>query len=261
MNATQIVSFCVAFLEYGELKMEQIYRQVEQNIDNLVVNQVGWSSTATAEQLESARKGSVRIPFYDKTVPQEWFENLVGKRVLCLAGAGGLQGPIFAAAGACVTVVDLSDKMLEKDREIARHENLSMEIVKGNMCDLSMLEEGSFDLILNPPSLMYVPDPVEVFRECARVLKPGGELIVMAPTPVNYLCDFVEDENGGYYKAVHKMPYDAREFDDSGWVEYGHTMETYLGGLIRSGFVITGYTECQMEDITELQFMVRAKRV
>ena len=134
--------------------MEQIYRQVEQNIDNLVVNQVGWSNTATAEQLESARKGIVRIPFYDKTVPQEWFENLVGKRVLCLAGAGGLQGPILAAAGACVTVVDLSDKMLEKDRQIATHENLHMEIIKGNMCDLSMLEDGRFDLILNPPSLV-----------------------------------------------------------------------------------------------------------
>ena len=93
------------------------------------------------------------------------------------------------------------------------------------------------------------------------MLKPGGELIIMAPTPVNYLCDFVDDETGGYYKAVHKMPYDSREFDDSGWVEYGHTMETYLGGLIRSDFVITGYIECQMEDITELQFMVRAKRV
>ncbi|MBR4866320.1 MAG: methyltransferase domain-containing protein, partial [Clostridia bacterium] len=55
-----------------------------------------------------------------------------------------------------------------------------MEIIKGNMCDLSMLVEGSFDLILNPPSLMYVPDPIEVFRECSKVLKPGGELIIMA---------------------------------------------------------------------------------
>ncbi|MBR4866319.1 MAG: hypothetical protein IKU11_06505 [Clostridia bacterium] len=104
--------------------MEQIYEQVERNIDNLVINQVGWSNTATAEQLESARNGILLIPFYDKLVPQEWFGNTAGKRVLCLAGAGGLQGPIFAAAGARVTVVDLSDKMLEKDREIAKREKL-----------------------------------------------------------------------------------------------------------------------------------------
>ncbi|MBR5868427.1 MAG: class I SAM-dependent methyltransferase [Clostridia bacterium] len=241
--------------------MEQIFKQVEKNIDRLVENQVGWADPATREQLESARNGILQIPFYDRKVPQEWLGDVAGKRILCLAGAGGLQGPILAAAGAKVTVIDLSDKMLEKDRAIAKREKLAMELIKGNMCNLSCLEEGSFDLILNPPSLMYVPDPEVVFRECRRVLRPGGCIIIMAPAPVNYLCDYIEDETGGYYKAVNKMPYDSRDFDDSGWVEYGHTMETYLGGLVRSGFAITGYTECQMEDITELHFMVRATRM
>lgn len=37
-------------------------------------------------------------------------------------------------------------------------------------------------------------------------------------------------------------------------------METYLGGLMESGFSIHGYLECQMEDITELYFCVRAVR-
>jgi hypothetical protein len=37
-------------------------------------------------------------------------------------------------------------------------------------------------------------------------------------------------------------------------------MEEYLGGLIKSGFIINGYMECQREDITELMFMVKAKK-
>lgn len=49
-----------------------------------------------------------------------------------------------------------------------------------------------------------------------------------------------------------------RNYDDSEWVEYGHTMEEYLGGLTKCGFWINRYVECQMEDITELQFMTRA---
>jgi len=42
-----------------------------------------------------------------------------GKRLLCLAAGGGRQGPIYAAAGADVTVVDLSPAMLELDREVS----------------------------------------------------------------------------------------------------------------------------------------------
>lgn len=241
--------------------MKTVFDQVEKNMDRLVDNQVDWTICATPEQLQQARMGQLVLRFYGREIPAHWLGELHGKQVLCLAGAGGMQGPLLACAGAEVTVLDLSEGMLAKDREIAQREKLSMRIVKGNMCDLSQFEDNSFDLILNPPSMMYVPDPTIVFRECRRVLRKGGTLIMAAPNPVNYLCDFISDETGGYYKAVHRMPYDATEHDDTGWVEYGHTMETYLGGLIASGFVVDGYMECQMEDITELYFAVRAVKV
>ena len=158
---------------------------------------------------------------------------------------------MLACAGAEVTVVDLSGKMLEKDREVAALENLQIELVKGNMCDLSMFADGCFDCIINPPSFMYVSEPAVVFGECFRVLKQGGSFIMMAPSPVNYMCDYIEDENGGYYKAVHEIPFCSKEHDDSDWIEYGHSMETYLGGLLAAGFVIDGYMERMLSDITE----------
>lgn len=237
---------------------ENVFEQVEKNIDNLVENNVDWTATASRESLEAARAGKLKLQFFDRDVPEEWLKDIKGKKVLCLASAGGLQAPLFACAGAEVTVLDLSGKMLEKDREIAEQENLQIEIVKGNMCDLSMFDDGSFDYIFNPPSLMYIPELSVVFRECYRVLKWGGVFIVMAPNPINYVCDYIEDEKGGYYKAVHRMPFCSKDYDDSDWIEYGHTMEEYLGGLTECGFWINGYAECQMEDITELQFMVRA---
>ena len=241
--------------------MKSVFDRVEQNMERLVASQIDWTNCATPEQLRKARDGRLSLRVYQREIPAQWLGDLKGKKVLCLAGAGGMQGPLLACAGADVTVLDLSEGMLEKDREIARGENLPMRILKGNMCDLSLFADGTFDLILNPPSLMYVPDPTIVFRECSRVLRKGGTLIMAAPNPVNYLCDFIGDETGGYYKAVHRMPFDATKHDDSGWVEYGHTMETYLGGLIASGFVVDGYMECQMEDITELYFVVRATKV
>ncbi|HKM33864.1 MAG TPA: class I SAM-dependent methyltransferase [Lachnospiraceae bacterium] len=235
-----------------------VFEQVEKNIDNLVDNSVDWTTCATEEQLQEAREGKLNLKFFEKDVPEEWLRDIKGKKVLCLAGAGGLQAPLLASAGAEVTVIDISNKMLEKDREIAKRENLHIEIVKGNMCNLSMVDDCYFDYIINPPSLMYIPDLNVVFRECYRVLKKGGIFIMMAPNPINYVCDYVNDENGGYYKAVHRMPFCSKDYDDSDWIEYGHTMEEYLGGLIVCGFVINGYVECQMDDITELHFMTRA---
>ena len=241
--------------------MKSVYEQVEENIDNLVANQADWTASATDEELNSAKNGSPILYFYDREVPEDWLKDIKGKSVLCLAGAGGLQAPILASAGAKVTFIDISNKMLDKDREIAEREKLDIEIVKGNMCDLSMFADESFDLIVNPPSLMYIPDLSLVYKECYRVLKDGGQFIIMAPSPVNYLCDFIDDENGGYYKVVHKMPWCSKDYDDSEWIEYGHSMEEYLGGLILCGFVLDGYMECQREDITELMFMVRAKKL
>lgn len=239
-----------------------VYEQVERNIDELVENNVDWTACATPEEMQNAREGKLSVKFFEKEIPADWLKDIKGKKVLCLAGAGGLQAPLLACAGADVTVLDLSDKMLAKDRQIAAAEHLDIKIEKGNMCDLSRFADGSFDYILNPTSLMYVPDVKPVFKECYRVLKGGGVFIMMAPSPINYLCDYVDDEKVGYYKAVNRMPYCSTDVDStSSWIEYGHTMEAYLSGQLECGFVIDGYVECQMEDITELYFMTKAVKI
>lgn len=240
--------------------MENVYEQVRRNIDRLVENNVNWSACATAEQLQKARSGQLEMTFgIDGRIPSDWLGDLRGKRVLCLAGAGGLQAPMMACAGAEVTVLDLSERMLDRDREVAAREGLSLRIEQGNMCDLSRFADASFDLVFNPPSLFYVPDVHPVFREVHRVLKPGGTFIMVSSNPIAYVCDW--DEAAGCYKAVNRMPYSAQEHDGQGeWVEYGHTMESYLGGQIAAGFVITGYLENQTEDITELYFITKAEK-
>ena len=237
-----------------------IFDRVERNIDRLAANDVNWSHPATAEQLQRAREGTPGLPFgVNDSIPAAWLGNLRGRKVLCLAGAGGLQAPLLACAGAEVTVLDLSEKMLDKDREIAAREGLSIRIEHGNMCDLGRFEDGSFDLVLNPPSLFYVPDVMPVFREVYRVLKSGGSFIMISMAPIAYVCDY--DEALGCYKAVNRMPYRSTDHADQGdWVEYGHTMESYIGGQLQCGFVLTGYKESQQEDITELYFATKGEK-
>lgn len=240
--------------------MNDIYAQVERNIDRLVENDVNWSACATSEQLQKARNGQLELMFgFDQAIPSDWMGDLTGRKVLCLAGAGGLQAPLLACAGADVTVLDLSERMLDKDREVASRESLQIRIEHGNMCDLSRFADESFDLVLNPPSLFYVPDVTPVFREVFRVLKKGGCFIMVSSNPIAYICDY--DPESGCYKAVNRMPYRSTDHADQGdWVEYGHTMESYIGGQLRCGFVLTGYVEHQMEDITELYFITKAEK-
>ncbi len=242
------------------MQMNDIYARVERNIDRLVKNAVNWSASATKEQLQMAREGKLQLLFgFDQAIPGEWLGDLRGKKVLCLAGAGGLQAPLLACAGADVTVLDLSEKMLDKDRELAMRENLDIRVEHGNMCDLSRFEDGCFDMVLNPPSLFYVPDVEIVFREVYRVLKRGGTFIMSSSNPIAYVCDF--DEAMDCYKAVNRMPYRSTDHADQGdWIEYGHTMESYIGGQLKCGFVLTGYVEHQMEDITELYFITKAEK-
>jgi 2-polyprenyl-3-methyl-5-hydroxy-6-metoxy-1,4-benzoquinol methylase len=221
-----------------------VFRQVEKNIDKLAEANVGWSIPVSHEEIEKARSGHLEINISgSKVIPREWFpDDITGVKILCLAGAGGQQAPLCAAAGADVTVLDLSENMLGRDRIVAEQEKLPMKIVHGNMCDLSRFADESFDIVINPPSLMYVPNVMPVFNECYRVLKKGGALMICAPNPTNYLCEYVEE--GGYYIACNKLPYISYEHDNQGdWIDYGHTLEDYLGGLIQSDFTITGFYE------------------
>lgn len=243
--------------------MEDVFIQVESNMNELVEKHVWWSASATYEQMQNASNGALELKLgIGKSVPTGWISDIKGKDVLCLAGAGGLQAPLLACAGANVTVIDISERMLEKDQVIARENNLNIRVEHGNMCDLSRFSNSSFDYVINPASLFYVPDVLPVFKECYRVLRKGGSLIIAAPNPIAYVCDYTKNENGGYYKAVNRMPYKSTDHvDQKGWIEYGHTMEDYIGGQISCGFVICGYIEEQMDDITELNFMTKADKL
>ncbi len=245
-----------------------IFKQVESNINNLVNENVWWSIPVTHEQIEKTKNGTFEISISgNKLLPRNWFpQSLIGVKILCLAGAGGQQAPLCAASGADVTVLDLSENMLLRDKIVAEQENLSIKIEHGNMCDMSRFADESFDLIINPPSLFYVPDVLPVYQECYRVLKKNGTFIMCAPNPSNYLCDYVEE--GDYYVACNKLPYKSYEHDNQGdWIEYGHTLENYIGGLAATGFSITGFFEDGYDDnsdaaaFLETCFVIKAIKI
>ena len=118
----------------------------QQAWNKLVENGDRWTVPVTTDEILRARKGEWQIVLTPtKPVPKSWFPDLTGTATLCLASGGGQQGPILAAAGAIVTVLDASPRQLDQDRAVAEREGLSLETIEGDMADLCMFADATFD--------------------------------------------------------------------------------------------------------------------
>ena len=223
--------------------------------DRQVKQENQWTVPVTAEQIAAAKNGDWSIVLTpEKPVPRDWFPDFQAGEVhvLCLAGSGGQQAPILAAAGAKVSVIDLSPNQLAQDRLVAEREGLEIETVQGDMRDLSAFKDQSFDFIVHPCSNGFVPDVNPVWREAARVLRQGGEIISGFVKPVFYIFDFDEMEKGNLVVA-HSIPYSdltsiseetrKRFIEEEEPFSFGHSLTDQIGGQIAAGLSINGYFE------------------
>lgn len=212
-----------------------------------------WTKPVSAEAIAAARRGEWHIVLAaTKPVPADWFGSIAGKRILCLASGGGQQGPILAAAGASVTVLDNSPAQLSQDRLVADRDRLELRLEIGQMDDLTRFPDGSFDLIIHPVSNLFTPQIRPVWRECFRLLCRGGGLLAGFANPAQYMFGPDEIERGNFV-VRNSLPYSdltsrspeslARFIQAGGPLEWSHSLEDQIGGQIDAGFAITGFYE------------------
>ena len=212
-----------------------------------------WTVPVGPEVIAAARQGVWEIVLTPtKPVPKAWFPELKGCDVLCLASGGGQQGPILAAAGANVTVLDNSPRQLERDRMVAEREVLTITTAQGDMADLSMFPDASFDLIVHPVSNCFAPDVRPVWAEAYRVLRHGGALLAGFNNPVAYIFD-LELAEQGQLQVKNALPYsdltsmteeERQRYIQTGEpLEFSHTLEDQIGGQLDAGFLLAGLYE------------------
>jgi len=222
--------------------------------DREVENGNPYTRPVSAEVLAEVRGGQWDFKLSEtKPVPKEWLPELQDAKVLCLASGGGQQGPMFAVAGAKVTVLDISPKQLAQDRYVAEREGLELETVEGDMADLSIFPDESFDLIIHPVSNLFVPDVHPVWNEAFRVLRPKGILLAAFINPTVYIFDLDKLDNQNVFDVKHALPFSsitslsqderARIFGLDAPIEYSHTLEDQIGGQLKAGFILTGFYE------------------
>jgi len=211
-----------------------------------------WTQPVSPEDIARARKGDFSILLTEqKPVPPEWFPPLSGLDILCLACGGGQQGSVLAAVGANVTVFDNSPRQLDQDRLVAEREGLNnLKTVEGDMRDLSVFEDGSFDFIFHPVSNLFIHEIRPVWREAFRVLRHGGMMLAGFMNPVFYLFDLDKADNG-ILEVRYKLPHSDSEHPEiaekliaSGdALEHSHSLTDQLGGQTDAGFHIIGLYE------------------
>ena len=180
-----------------------------------------------------------------KPVPRRWFPELRGCRVLGLAAGGGQQMPLFAARGAVCIVLDYSARQIESERMVAAREGYEIRALRADMTQPLPFADESFDLIFHPVSNCYIREVRPVWRECWRVLRPGGTLLSGVDHYVNFIVD--EDER----EIVNHLPFDPLadaaqrsklEADGAGF-QFSHSLEEQIGGQLEAGFTLLSLYE------------------
>ena len=215
-------------------------------IDSWVEGGWEWGTPIPHEEFLKAKQGDWQMLLTPiRPVPKEWYPELQGKEVLGLASGGGQQMPLFAALGANCTVLDYSEKQLESERMVAQREGYAIEIVRADMTKPLPFADNSFDLIFHPVSNCYIEEVIPVWRECYRILKPGGRLLAGMDNGFSFVLD--AEERAVVYSLPFnplkdKALFDMLQAEDCG-VQFSHTLDEQIRGQIQSGFQLVDLYE------------------
>lgn len=105
-------------------------------------------------------------------------EPLKGLKLLDIGCGGGLIAEPMARLGASVTAVDAAEPNIKTAKVHAGEQGLNIDYRHGTAEQLLAGGDQSFDVVLNLEVVEHVANPEDFLRDCSKLLKPGGIMIV-----------------------------------------------------------------------------------
>lgn len=169
--------------------------------------------------------------------------DLAGKSVLDLGCGEGRYSRILKSKGADVIGIDPTPRFIEhaKERDPG---STYIEAVAENI----PIEDRQFDLVLSYLSIIDIPDLEAASQEIARLLKPGGSLIIVTISNFASVSEgWIKDQEGKkLFRAVDRY---MEHFSlDLEWRNirirnYHRPLSYVLGLFLEKGFVLTKFLE------------------
>ena len=153
--------------------------------------------------------------------------------------------------GAQVTGVDLSNKAIEKAKDLALELNLNATFICCNVLEIDQHLQEKYDMIFTSyGTIGWIPELGKYFKNVAQFLKPGGQFLIADFHPLfwMYNSDFskieysyfntnvIVDEISGSYASAEAKP----KMKEFGW---NHPFSEIFTAVIQAGLNITHFNE------------------
>jgi SAM-dependent methyltransferase len=152
----------------------------------MIEQKADWDRQWQAEPFDPAAPAAeARTPRWraQERIVRERFGGFDGLRAIELGAGRGLNGQLYAARGADVTLLDELDRPLEQARELAAANGLEVDTVRGDVFDLPPELQGGFDVSMSFGLCEHFLGERRraVVRAHLAVLRPGGVAFVGVP--------------------------------------------------------------------------------
>jgi ubiquinone/menaquinone biosynthesis C-methylase UbiE len=184
----------------------------------------GYARWATS--YDDAANPLIRV---EEPVVRAFVDRVPSGRALDAACGTGRHTAYLAARGHRVAGIDATPAMLDK----ARVHVPSADLRPGDLAHLPF-EDGAFDLAVCALALSHLPDPGPAIAELARVLRPGGTLVVSDLHPTMLLLG-----GTGFFVDASGCAGNVRSFH--------HSHARYLAAFRRAGLAVVDCVEPTIE--------------
>jgi ubiquinone/menaquinone biosynthesis C-methylase UbiE len=192
-----------------------------------------------------------------------------GEKALDLACGQGAVSRALHKAGAQVTGVDLSPRLIEMARQRSPK---AIRYIVSDARHVESLADGSFDVIVFVLAAQNIEAIEPVFAECARLLRPGGRLVMVTTHPAFRIPRQsgwkYDEERRLLFRAVDryltplKIPIDMKPFKRPGrrltWT-YHRPMQAYVNGLAAAGLWVNALEEWPSHRVSQPGPMAKAE--